>query len=141
MSLTTTTHLNFRGNARAALAFYHGVFGGDLSLVTNQDAHEACAPGEAEQVKWGQVASPEGFRLMAYDVPAHMPWHQGDNAVYVVVQGSTADEVTAYWGKLCDGAAIVQPLLASAWAPLSGMLQDKFGVVWVLSVVAAYGAP
>ena len=30
MSITTTTHLNFRGEARAALGFYQSVFGGRI---------------------------------------------------------------------------------------------------------------
>lgn len=140
MSLTVTTHLNFRGNARAALAFYHGVFGGELTVVTNQDAHEVGPPGEAGQVKFGQVSSPDGFRIMAFDVPSHTPWHAGENALYVVVQGATADEVAGYWEKFADGAVIVQPLLPSVWAPLSGMLKDRFGVTWVLSVAVAYSA-
>ena len=29
MSVQAVTHLNFRGDARAALAFYHAVFGGE----------------------------------------------------------------------------------------------------------------
>ncbi len=140
MPLTTTTHLNFRGNARQALGFYHAVFGGDLSLFTNREAHEVCAPDEADQVKWGQVTSPDGFRVMAYDVPAHTPWHPGDKPLYVVVQGETADEITAYWGKLAEGATIVQALEPSPWAPLFGMLKDAFGVTWVLSVVVPYSA-
>ncbi|WP_236567877.1 MULTISPECIES: hypothetical protein [unclassified Nocardiopsis] len=34
MSTTTTTHLNLRGDARAALDFYHSVFGGDVVAAT-----------------------------------------------------------------------------------------------------------
>jgi len=35
MSITTTTHLNFRGTARAALDFYAFVFGGETVAVTS----------------------------------------------------------------------------------------------------------
>ena len=37
MSLTTTTHLNFRGDARQALEFYQSVFGGHLAINTYAD--------------------------------------------------------------------------------------------------------
>jgi hypothetical protein len=47
MSITTTTHLNFRGDARAALEFYQAVFGGEITLVTYQDAHNVQDPSEA----------------------------------------------------------------------------------------------
>ena len=39
MSVTTTAHINFRGDARKALAFYQSVFGGDLSIATYADIH------------------------------------------------------------------------------------------------------
>jgi PhnB protein len=69
MSITTTTHLNFRGDARAALEFYQTVFGGQLTIATYADfGMPAEAPG-ADRVVFGQVESPEGFRVMAYDIP------------------------------------------------------------------------
>lgn len=34
MTIQTTTHLNFRGDARQALEFYRSVFGGHLVLTT-----------------------------------------------------------------------------------------------------------
>lgn len=34
MSITATTHLNFRGDARQALEFYHSIFGGHLMIAT-----------------------------------------------------------------------------------------------------------
>src|SRR5690349_17233388 len=83
MSVTTTAHLNFRGNARQALQFYQSVFDGQLVIVTygevgvpqdSPDAQKAVfAPvdaetADAEHVAFGMVVSPDGFRLAAYDV-------------------------------------------------------------------------
>lgn len=39
MSVTTTTHLNFRGQAREALQLYASVFGGEVQAFTYGDAH------------------------------------------------------------------------------------------------------
>lgn len=134
MAVTTTTHLNFRGNARAALAFYQSVFGGDVMLFTYKDAGQAQDPAEADQVIWGQVASANGFRVMAYDVPARMAWSPGERPFFVSVRGNSAEEITRYWERLCDGATIVQPLGPSGWSPLYGMLTDRFGITWVMDV-------
>ena len=38
MSVEAVTHLNFRGEARAALAFYQSVFGGDQMVISYRDA-------------------------------------------------------------------------------------------------------
>jgi len=134
MSIHATTHLNFRGDARQALGFYQRVFGGASTVVTYQDAGNVRIPAEADHIMWGLVAADSGFRIMAYDVPADMPWQQGENAFLVAVEGSTAEEITACWDKLRDGAAITQPLAPSQWSPLFGMLKDRYGVNWVLSV-------
>jgi PhnB protein len=126
MSVKSVTHLNFRGDARAALEFYQAVFGGEVAVVTYPDA---------DQVMWGQVAADNGFHVMAYDVPSTMPWDQGENAFFVSVRGETAGEVAAYWEKLSEGATVVRPLEPAPWAALYGMLKDRFGVVWVVDVV------
>ncbi|MFF4774513.1 VOC family protein [Microtetraspora fusca] len=140
MSVNAVTHLNFRGDARAALTFYQSVFGGDVAVVTYKDAGNVQDPSEADQVMWGQVAAAGGFRVMAYDVPSRLPWNQGENAFFVSVRGEAAEEVTAYWEKLSDGATVLQPLGPAQWAPLYGMLKDRFGVTWVLDVVSEYQA-
>jgi PhnB protein len=72
---------------------------------------------------------------MAYDVPPNLPWDQGVNSFFVSVRGDSADEITTYWKSLSDGATVVQDLAPAGWAPLYGMLKDRFGVVWVLDVV------
>jgi PhnB protein len=137
-SITTTTHLNFRGDARAALEFYQSVFGGEIVLVSYRDAHSVQDPSEADQIMWGQVLGAAGFHVMAYDVPVGLPWEQGQNAFFVSVRGESADEITSYWKQLCAGATVVHALAPAGWAPLYGMLRDRFGVVWVLDVIADY---
>lgn len=138
MSVKSVTHLNFRGDARAALEFYQSVFGGDIAAVTYKDAGNMQDPAEADQVMWGQVVADNGFHVMAYDVPSRMPWDRGENSFFVSLRGETTEEVTAYWEKLSVGATIVQPLAPAQWASLYGMLRDRFGVVWVVDVVSEY---
>ncbi|GAA5082458.1 PhnB protein [Thermocatellispora tengchongensis] len=138
MSVKSVTHLNFRGDARAALEFYQSVFGGDLAVVTYKDAGNTQEPAEADQVMWGQVIAGNGFHVMAYDVPSRMPWDRGENSFFLSLRGETTEEVTAYWEKLSAGATIVQPLAPAQWAPLYGMLKDRFGIVWVVDVVSEY---
>jgi PhnB protein len=83
MSVSTVAHLNFTGNAREALEFYHSVFGGQVMIATyaqvgvpqdSPDADQAVfspvdpdSP-DADHVAFGMVAADNGFRLAAYDV-------------------------------------------------------------------------
>jgi uncharacterized glyoxalase superfamily protein PhnB len=85
-----------------------------------------------------QVVADNGFHVMAYDVPSRLPYDQGQNSFFVSLRGETVEEVTGHWEKLSDGASIVQPLGPAGWAPVYGMLKDRFGVVWVVDVVSEY---
>lgn len=138
MSVTTTTHLNFRGHARAALDLYRRVFGGEVVVVTHAQAYGTTEPDELDLVSWGQVVSPSGFRVMAFDVPPAQAYAPGTSSFFVSVRGTDADEVRGYWDGLAQGATVVIPLAPSPWAPLYGMLTDRFGVTWVLDVEASW---
>ena len=135
MSVNITPHLNFRGQAREALEFYQTVFGGNLVLVTYANFHQAQAPDEEQQIIWGQVEAENGFRIMAFDALERLlPFERGQNSFYVAARFSTAEEASARWAKLSDGAAIRVPLNPAPWSPMYGMLQDRFGIVWVVDV-------
>jgi PhnB protein len=136
MTVQTVTHLNFRGEARAALAFYHSVFGGEQIAVTYKDFGKVEDPADADQVIWGQVVSTSGFRVMAFDVPSRQSWHPGERSFFVSVRGESTAEIEDYWDKLVDGGSIVQALGPSNWSPLYGMVKDRFGITWVMDVAA-----
>ncbi|MEY9864506.1 PhnB protein [Catenulispora sp. GAS73] len=136
MSIKSTTHVNFRGNARAALEFYRDVFDGDLTVITYGAMHAAQSPEQEEQIMWGQVTAPSGFAIMAFDVPADRPYDKGVTPFYESVRGDSVEDVTPIWEKLTDGATILQKLEPSPWAPAYGMLTDRFGVTWVVDVAA-----
>ncbi|GAA1555607.1 VOC family protein [Brevibacterium picturae] len=150
MTITTTTHLNFPGTARAALDFYQSVFGGKVDATTyGQLGMPETAP-DAQKVVFGRLTSPEGFDVMAYDVPGSTPAEavsisgtrreQGmtitDQPFFLSVRGENLAEVARYWEGLSEGAVVIEPLAASEWSPGFGMLTDRFSVTWVLDVQA-----
>ena len=134
--ITTTVHLNFQDNARAALEFYQSVFGGQLAAFTNADTGHVQDPADAGRVAWGEVRADNGFHVMAYDVREQESYAAGDRPFFVSVRGQDADEITGYWKGLSDGATVLADLGPAGWSPLYGMLTDRFGVTWVLDVAA-----
>ncbi|WP_418059220.1 VOC family protein [Pimelobacter simplex] len=156
MSITTTTHLNLPGTARAALAFYQSVFGGQVVATTYGDLGMPAGTPGADRIVFGQLENESGFRLMAYDIPgreegdgdgagarshagtttrAHGLTHT-DRAFFQSVRGASLAEVQECWDGLSDGAEVIEPLAASAWSAGFGMLTDRYGVTWVLDVQA-----
>ncbi|WP_299039773.1 VOC family protein [uncultured Pseudokineococcus sp.] len=141
MSITTTTHLNFRGQAAEALDFYASVFGGQVMAFTfaqGGDEQDAADGAVAEQIKWGGVSAPNGFSVMAFDVPPGRAHDAGTDAVYVSVRGDDAEEITSCWQALTVGGTVRADLAPAGYAPLYGMVTDRFGVTWVLDVLPPY---
>ena len=138
MAIRTTTHLNFRGTARAALDFYQSVFGGHLVAITYAQAGNVHDPAEAGQIMWGQVEAESGFHIMAYDVPAAQDWAPGTIPVFVSVRGNDPQELATLWERLALGSSVLVPLAPAGWSPLYGMLRDRFGITWVLDVEVPY---
>ena len=150
MAVTATTHLNFRGDARAALEFYQSVFGGHRTVVTYADLGMPGELPDAGKVVFGQVTAENGFSIMAYDVPgpaapAPVTPTTRENGMtrtgerfFVSVRGETLEEVGALWDGLSDGAGIIEKFGPSPWAPGFGMLTDPFGVTWILDVAVAH---
>ncbi|MFK4728759.1 VOC family protein [Agromyces mediolanus] len=149
MSLVTTTHLNFgAGEARPALEHYHRVFGGELALTSYRELGMPADAPDAEKIVFGAVTSPDGFRVMAYDVPggagpvaasptATRREHGAtltERPFFVSLRADSLDAAQRAWDGLADGATVIEPLAASAWSPGFGMLADRFGVTWVIDV-------
>ncbi len=140
MSVTSTLHLNLRGQAREALEFYRSVFGGDMVAVPYGDTPAGQGPGQADEIAWGEVRSPHGFHVMAYDVQDGRPFDRGVNPYYFALRGTDPQEITDLWNGLRPSAVDVEVELApSFFSPLYGKLTDRFGVVWIIDVIAPWG--
>ncbi len=138
MSITTTTHLNFRGQARAALDHYADVFGGQVRAFTfaqgGTDRDRADGAVD-DQIIWGGVTAPNGFSVMAFDVPPGRAYDQGTDALFVSVRGDDAEEITRFFRGLAEGGTVRADLGPAGFSTLYGMVTDRFGVTWVLDVI------
>ena len=139
MPTTTTTHINFDGTARAALEFYAEATRGEVIALSYRDAHFPLQDdADLDRIMWGQVQSPGGFSVMAFDVRAEQTYDAGSIPFFVSLRSDTAEECRALWDGLSDGGSIVQDLGPAAWSPMYGMVTDRFGVTWVMDVVAEH---
>lgn len=92
-----------------------------------------------------------GFQIRGYDIPgatdggiagggsARRQHHTTvtDQAVFVWLSSVSLDELEGHWDALVDGGTVVEPLAASDRSAGSGMLTDRFGVTWSLSVTSS----
>ncbi|MGK9146802.1 VOC family protein [Plantibacter flavus] len=135
---TLNPYLGFRGDARAAMEFYHGVFGGELTVSTFGDFQASVEPEEIDLVMHSQLTGDSGVVFMASDTPKHMEYSTGSN-FSMSLSGSSDDEaqLTGYFTALADGGEVLQPLAAAPWGDSFGMLKDRFGITWLVNIAGA----
>ncbi len=133
-------YLNFRGNAREAIEFYHSVFGGHLDISTfGEFQMPGTGPDEQDSVMHAQLTTSSGFTLMASDVPPGMPYSEG-SSITVSLSGDETEELTGYFDKLSEGGNVTLPLQAAPWGDSFGQLIDRFGTTWLVNISGAGAA-
>lgn len=133
MTVFLNPYLGFRDQARAALDFYHGVFGGELKTMTFAEGGMVQDPSDADKVMHGQVEVPGGLMLMASDAPASMPTPT-ESSISVSLSGDDEDLLSGWWEGLAEGATVLEPLTKAPWGDTFGMLTDRFGVTWLVNI-------
>jgi PhnB protein len=134
MTTRLNPYISFQDNARAAMEFYHQVFGGDLHLTTFGELGASPEDGpEANKIMHGMLQTPSGFTLMAADTPSTMEFTPG-NTMSVSLSGDDADELRGYWNKLSADGTVTMPLDKQMWGDEFGMCIDKFGVSWMVDI-------
>ena len=138
MAVILNPYLGFRDSARAAIEFYHSVFGGDLNVSTFAELHGSEDPADQDKIMHSQLTAPGGLTLMASDTPSSMEYTPGTNYSVSLSGGNEDDaELRGYWDKLVAGGEITQPLVVAPWGDAFGMVLDKFGVLWLVNIAGA----
>lgn len=127
-------YINFKDNAREAMGFYKGVFGGELTLSTFKDGGTSTEPAYANNIMHAMLVAENGMTLMAADTPPEMVYAPGA-AISISLSGDNESELRGYWQKLSEGAAIIVPLETAPWGDTFGMLTDAFGIKWMVNIL------
>jgi PhnB protein len=126
-------YISFSDNARDALEFYHGVFGGSLALNTFGEFEAQPSGADADKIMHGMLETDSGFTLMAADTPSGMEHNPGDN-IAISLSGDDGAELRGYWEKLSDGGNVSVPLEKQMWGDEFGMCVDRFGIAWMVNI-------
>jgi PhnB protein len=53
------------------------------------------------------------------------------------LSGNNAEELRGYFQKLSEGGQVTKPLEKESWGDEFGMVQDKFGIAWMVNIAAS----
>jgi PhnB protein len=136
MSSLLNPYLQFNGNAREAMEFYQGVFGGQLTSNTFGE-FGAPDPAIADLIMHASLTTDSGYALMASDIAPGMEYQPGST---VTISLSGDDTVLRdYFAKLADGGEVTLKLEKQMWGDEFGQCTDRFGIRWMVNISAAQG--
>ncbi|MEF3405418.1 VOC family protein [Agromyces sp. CCNWLW203] len=136
--VTLNPYLNFAGNAKDALDFYHSVFGGELTTSTFAEFGQADDPADADKIMHGQLEGDTGVVLMGADTPSSMGDPGTGGPISISLSGGPDDDAVlrGYWEKLLASGTQIVPLEVAPWGDAFGMCTDGYDVTWLVNISA-----
>lgn len=135
---TTNTYLNFNGNCGEAFDFYRSIFGGEFAYLGRfgemPESEEYKVP-EADKNKIMHVSLPIGKSvLMGSDNGAQYEssFVKGNN-FSISITADSKQEADKIFGALSEGGKVTMAMSDTFWGDYFGMLEDKFGIQWMMS--------
>ncbi|MBY0229265.1 MAG: VOC family protein [Gemmataceae bacterium] len=130
-------YLFFAGNCEEAITFYRTALGATVDMVMRyKESPEAPPPGMVPP-GFGDKVMHASFRvgdalLMASDgCGGEAPGFKGFS---LSLAYPTEAEARKAFDALATGGTVTMPLGKTFWSPCFGMLTDRFGIGWMVSV-------
>jgi len=130
-------YLFFGGRCEEALEFYKQAIGAEVEMLMRfKESPEPPSPdrvpgGYEEKVMHASVRVGESLVMVSDGCGEDAGFH-GFSLSIAVETEAEADKV---FNALADGGEISMPLGKTFWSPRFGMLTDRFGVGWMVTVV------
>jgi PhnB protein len=131
-------YLFFAGNCAEAIAFYQQAIGAEpLMSMRYKESPEAPPPGMVPP-NWDEKIMHAAFKVGESTIMASDGC--GDGAAFkgFSLSLSLPDEAAARraFDALAEGGKVEMPLNKTFWSPCFGMLTDRFGMGWMVTVEA-----
>jgi PhnB protein len=128
-------YLFFNGTCEQAVEFYRKALGAEIQFMMRyKESPEPPPPGFENKIMHTTFRIGETTLMASDSCAAEKPSFQGFSLSLSVPSETEAGRVFA---ALADGGKVQMPLAKTFWSPCFGMVVDRFGVGWMLSVPSA----
>ncbi len=135
-------YLFFGGRCIEALEFYRAALGAEVLMVMRyKDSPEPTPPGMLPD-GWGEKVMHASFKVAGNLVMASDGCGGDESRGFNGFSLSLAlpDEAAAQkaFAALSAGGQVTLPICKTFWSPCFGMLKDKFGLGWMITVASEH---
>lgn len=125
----------FYGRCEEALGFYKKVLGGDYELQRVKETPMASEmpPGSENRVMHASFNAP-GVAFFASDGRDTKAVDPDEGNISLALDAKDDAEGDRVFKALAEGGKVTMPLEAAFWGGRFGMIHDRFGVEWMMTV-------
>jgi len=140
VSLMVQPYLFFNGSCEQALEFYRKTLGAEVEMMMRfKDSPEApqpgiVPPGFENKIMHASFRIGETFVMASDGCSTEKSSFEGFSLSLSVPSEADAEHAFA---ALADGGQVLTALTRTFWSPRFGMVEDRFGVSWMISVAHA----
>ena len=121
-------YLTLPGTAREALTFYHGAFGGTLTLHTLADFGRDDGPADA--IAHGILDGP--VAVFAADAAPGQDSVSVQGVLFSLLGSADPATLHQWFDRLSEGGTDVDPLQERPWGAHDGQVTDRYGLRWLV---------
>ncbi|MBS1668154.1 MAG: VOC family protein [Bacteroidetes bacterium] len=126
-------YLNFAGNAEEALNFYKEALSGEILMITRYgDSPMVSDEDWKQKLMHSRLQFGDGNMIMISDTMKGNIVSTNGN-IQLSLGLKEEEKTKTIFDKLAEGGKVTMPLAKQFWGDVFGMLQDKFGVSWMLN--------
>ena len=131
------SYLFFNGRCEEAIEFYKRAIGAEVvMMMRNKEAPEKPPPGMLPAGSDDKVMHAT-LRIGSSNVMCSDGRCDGKpvfNGFSLSLDAASEAEAERLFAALCDGGTVQMPLAKTFWSPKFGIVADRFGVSWMVSV-------
>ena len=131
------TYLSFEGRCEEAIEFYRKALGAQVAMLMRyKESPEPPPPGKRppgyeNKIMHASLRIGDGTLMASDGMAQGQPRFQGFSLSLTAPDQAKANQ---FFAALSEGGQVQMPLTKTFWSPLFGMVTDRFGVGWMVTV-------
>ena len=129
-------YLFFEGKCEEAIEFYKQHIGAEVVMLMRysdspEPAHPGMPPGSERKVMHSTLKIGDSIVMASDGMCGSSPTFEGFSLSLVMPNEAEAQRVFAAFS---EGGQVNMPLGKTFWSPLFGMVKDRFGIHWMVTL-------